>query len=337
MSSVPTSDEIARDARWLAQALDPAAGLVRLAEMDRARYRAASFLDDRMLQEPVNAHIVEWEAVERAIPGNARRDARWIFHIGHVGSTLLARLLGEIPNVLSVREPRFLRDITLVPPESRMPMAAKAQAIFSRTFGTDEVALIKATSFVSEIAPDLVPSGGRAMFMYATPRNYVASILAGENSVKELRMLAQVRAQRAAARIAKLDWANLSDAHLAAAAWATEITALEYAAEAMADRRVEWIDFDAMLGDMEAALARAAEFFGFPVSPVELRSIARGPLMRRYSKALEYDYSPELRRDLIDEAQAHFRREMDDALARLGAAAENSPLLARALTRTQES
>ena len=114
MSSAPTPDEIGCDARWLAQALDPNAGRVRLIEMDRESYRAASFLDDRMMQQPVIVHVVPWQTVESAIPDNARHDARWIFHIGHVGSTLIARLLGEIPGVLSVREPRFLRDLTTV-------------------------------------------------------------------------------------------------------------------------------------------------------------------------------------------------------------------------------
>ena len=59
-----------------------------------------------------------------------------------------------------------------------------------------EIACVKATSFAGEIAPELVPSGERALFMYATPANYIASILAGENSVQELRTLAGSRSQR---------------------------------------------------------------------------------------------------------------------------------------------
>ena len=58
--------------------------------------------------------------------------------------------------------------------------------------------------------------------------------------------------------------------------------------------------------------------------------------MRRYSKALEYDYSAGLRRELIAEATAA-PREIDDALAMLGRAAEKSPLLARALERAGEA
>jgi hypothetical protein len=337
MSSAPPPEEIARDARWLVQALDPQAGLVRLIEMNREGYRKASFLDDRMLEQSMNAMVVPWPAIESALPESARRDARWIFHIGHVGSTLIARLLGEIPGVLAVREPRFLRDLTTVAPERRAGMSIAAQSLFSRTFGPTEVALVKATSFVSEIAPELVPPGSRALFIYATPRNYVASILAGENSVKELGMLAASRIKRSAPRVIGLDRQKLSEAHLAVAAWACEMTALEAAAAAMTDRNVAWADFDRMLTDMDAELARVADHFRFEASSIELQQIACSPLMSRYSKALEFEYSAELRRDLIAAAEAHFSHDINDALAMLRSASEKSPLLAQALARVRES
>src|SRR5438270_6282439 len=161
MSSAPTPAEIARDARWLAQALDPTAGMVRLIAMDREAYRGASFLDDRLLQTPVDAQIVPWPQVEEAMAGELRHDARWIFHIGHVGSTLLSRLLGEIDGVLGVREPRLLRDLALSPAEVRTRYLAPVTKLMSRTFAADEIACVKATSFASEIAVQLVPSGER--------------------------------------------------------------------------------------------------------------------------------------------------------------------------------
>jgi hypothetical protein len=336
MSSAPTADEIACDAKWLAQALDPNAGMVRLIAMDRDSYRAASFLDDRMLQTPVDAQIVSWTLVEDAVSGDElRTDARWIFHIGHVGSTLLSRLLGEIPGVLAVREPRLLRDMALVPAQIREQYIGSVPKLMSRSFAEDEFACVKATSFVSEIAPQLVPPGERALFMYASARNYVASILAGENSVKELRMLAQARAARMAGRGTGLDAQAQSDAHLAAAAWACEMTSLESSAEQMPDRQIAWLDFDRMLENVPEALGSAARHFGFRAEPAQLQTIASGPLMRRYSKALEYDYSPALRRDLIAEAEQHHRRDIESALAMLRSAAEKSPLLARALSRAE--
>jgi hypothetical protein len=335
MSSAPGPDEIARDARWLAQALDPAAGVVRLIAMDAGSYRAASFLDDRMLQSPVDAQIVPWPAIETAMADDLRSDARWIFHVGHVGSTLISRLLGEIDGVLAIREPRFLRDLALSPPEVRAGYIGAAAKLMSRAFAAEEIACVKATSFVSEIASHLVPPNERVLFMFASPRNYVASILAGENSVQELRALAPSRAQRIAARVANLP-PSRNDADLAAAAWACEMTSLEATAQAMADRQIEWADFDRMLDDMRSGLANAAAALQLPLSESQLGEIASGPLMRKYSKALEYDYSPTLRRDLIVDAGRRHRREIDAALAMLNQAAEQSPLLARAVERAGE-
>ena len=331
MSSAPSAAEIVHDATWLTQALDPNNGMVRVVRMDAEAYRSASFLDDRMLQDQHFAGIVPWTSVAEAVPDDARTDARWIFHIGHVGSTLVARLLGEIPGVLSVREPRILRDLAMLP-ERRAEFLPTIQKLFSRTFADEDVALVKATSFVSEIAAELVPPGERALFMYATPRNYIGSILAGPNSVQELEALAPSRAQRTKSRAPVPEPRNAAEA--AAAAWACEMTALEAAAEAMPNRHLAWVDFDAMLADMPGELARVATLFGFAAQAEQIQAIATGPLMSRYSKATEFEYSPSLRRDLIAEAIEANRADIDSALAMLQSAAENSPLLERALDRS---
>jgi len=333
MSSVPNPQEIARDATWLPQALDADKGLVRLVKMDAQAYRDASFLDDRMFTEARESQVLPWAQVAAAVADVARSDARWIFHIGHVGSTLVARLLGELSGVLSIREPRILRDLAMIPEVRRAALVTPVRTLLSRSFAGDETALVKATSFVSEIAPELVPEGGRALFMYATPRNYIGSILAGENSVREMAALAPSRIQRIAGRATLPSPRN--QAELAAVAWACEMTALEGSAAAMDKCGIAWADFDAMLDDMAAELERIAAFFGFGTSKVS--EIAAGPLMRRYSKATEYEYSPSLRRDLISEAVSVNCPDIDSALAMLQSASENSPLLARALDRAKES
>jgi hypothetical protein len=335
MSSAPSADLVWKDARWLAQALDPPKGLVRVVEMDAAAYRTASFLDDRMLTGPVNAHLLAWRDIAAAQPADARRDARWIFHIGHVGSTLIARLLGELEGVLSVREPRILRDLTFFPAETRAPFVPGVQALLSRSFGPGEAALVKATSMVSEIAAELVPPGERALFMFASPENYVRGILAGENSREESRVLAETRAQRLRARGIALEDSGRSEAHLAAAAWACETTALKAASEAMPDRSIEWADFDRLLDDIGVALGQIASFFGFEASVERLQEIAGGPLVGRYSKALDHEYSPSLRRELLAQAGREHRADIDSALAMLARAAENAPLLSRALRRAK--
>lgn len=332
----PTAAEIARDATWLAQAIDPSAGIVRMVAMTADAYREASFLDDRMLQQTVRAATLPWAQVASAAEAIERDDGRWIFHIGHVGSTLIARLLGELSGVLSVREPRFLRDIAALGPGERAAFIPATRKLFSRSFAADQVALAKATSFVSEIAGELVPADGRALFVYARPRNYIASILAGENSVMELDALASSRAQRMAKRVG--EFAHLrSHADLAAAAWACEMTALEVAAEALPRARIMWVDFDRLLGDVGGGLGEITQRLELGASADEVSALAGSPLLMRYSKALEYDYSAGLRCDLIAEATARFESAIDGAVEMLAAKAETSALLARALGRAKEN
>lgn len=334
MSSVP-GHEISADPRWLAQALMAQAGTIRMVAMDSDAYRAASFLDDRLLEQAHEVREVPEAEVAAAVAG-ARSDARWIFHIGHVGSTLLARLLGELEAVLAIREPQLLRDLLAIPPERRAAMVTTVRALFSRTFATDQVALVKATSFVSEIAGELIGPDGRALFLTASPRNYIASILAGENSSMELEALAPTRVALMARRAGPLP-APRHLADLAAVGWACGVTALEGVAAMRGDAQVHWCDFDRFLVDKPAHLAAIAEALALPAAPEAVAALADSPLLKRYSKAMEYHYSSALRAELIADATRQCGDEIDEALAMLGQVAAGSPLLARALQRHEEA
>ena len=57
--------------------------------------------------------------------------------------------------------------------------------------------------------------------------------------------------------------------------------------------------------------------------------------MRRYSKATEYEYSPQLRRELLGDAKEQHRADIESALAMLDAASETAPMLRKALNRAQ--
>jgi hypothetical protein len=333
-SAPPSADDIARDARWLAQSLDAQAGTMRMVAMAPKDYRSASFLDDRMFETERQSVDLPEAEVSASVAGR-REDARWIFHIGHVGSTLIARLLGELPNVLAVREPRLLRDLLAIPPERRMALASTVRQLYSRTFREDQVALVKATSFVSEVAAELLPQVGRALFLTASPRNYIASILAGENSSMELESLAPTRVALMAHRAGPLP-APRHLADLAAIGWACGVTALEGAAEARPDAKIEWGDFDRFLAGKQVHLASIASALALPAAPSDVAALAQSPLLERYSKAMEYDYSSALRAELIADATRHFGGEIEAAMAMLGEVAKGSPLLARALARHEE-
>lgn len=335
MTSQPLPDDWTKDATWLVQAFDPRARIARLVRMDHAAYRAASFLDDRLLSQQVDSRLCNLDELVAASRDIVGPPAGWIFHIGHVGSTLVSRLLGELDGVLSLREPRSLRDLPTATQADQPRLADALRRLMARRAADDRAVIVKATSFVSEYAPLLVDPGAAALLLYASPENYIAGILAGENSVKELLALEQRRAERLRSRGIELPDFDRNLAHRAAAAWACEITSLEAAVETMPGRRILWADFDAILGDMAGWLERSARHFGLEASPERIEELATGPLMRRYSKALEYDYSPSLRAELLAEAADEHRAEIEAALKALRDAAKSAPVVARALDRAE--
>lgn len=334
MAALPLPDDLTGDASWLVQAIDPRARLARLVRMDADAYRAASFLDDRMLSQQAESRLCDLDELVAAAEGLAEPPDGWIFHIGHVGSTLVSRLLGELDGVLALREPRSLRDLAVAGDE-RPRLARALGAMMSRRGPTDEIVIVKATSFVSEYAPFLVKPGAAALFLYAALPNYIAGILAGENSVKELAALHDQRVHRLASRGIWLQGFDRGNALRAAAAWACEMSSLEAASEAMTDRNILWADFDDMLSDMTHWLSRTAAHFGLAISPQRSEELAANPLMRRYSKAPEYDYSPSLRAELLAEATRNHLAEINAAVAALEEAAKSTPMLARALARAE--
>ena len=333
MSSQPLPVNWTDDATWLVQAIDPKDRLIRLIRMNDEAYRRASFLDDRVLGDAADARLCSLdEAVAAAVRIGPDR-AGWIFHIGHVGSTLVSRLLGDLGSVLAIREPRSLRDLAGASDDERPALALALRKLMGRGLVPGQAVVIKATSFVSEYAPQLVAPGAPVLFMFASPRRYIEGILAGENSVKELRLLAEERRRRLSGRGIDLAGFGGGDADLAAAAWLCEMTSLEAAADKLSDDQLMWADFDRMLAGMGEALARIAAHFGIIAERDAIDAIVAGPLMRRYSKAQEYDYSPALRAELLADAGRRNRGEIDAALAELGGLAARFPLAARAIDR----
>jgi len=316
---------------WLPFELDLATDRVALLRMSEADYKAASFLDQRVLRPDSQIRQTAWSALQ--MPAAAPRDAGWIFHIGNVGSTLISRLLGELPGVLALREPLALRGFAAAPPAGAD--FDRLTALLSRSFRPEQRANVKATSFTSEIAPRLVSRGSRALFLYASPERYLENILAGENSWQTLAALSPVRLERLRGRCPNLpaDLAAMHDGLKAALGWACEMTSLEAAAAALPAGTAMWLDFDRFLADPVSHFRAIAAHFGYEAANAE--AICEGPLMGRYSKALEYEYSPALRREILADARARHAAPIRDALNWLAALESRYPAAAQAIRRAR--
>jgi len=316
---------------WLPFELDPTTDRVAWLGMSEADYRAASFLDQRMLRPDSEFRHSPWPDM----PADSRRDADYIFHIGNVGSTLISRLLGELPQVFALREPLLLRSFAeMRPSDERFDTLT---ALLARTFRPEQRANVKATSFTSEIADRLVRPGGRALFLYAAPERYLENILAGQNSWQTLAALSPVRLARLQRRCPGLaaDLGRMHDGLKAALGWACEMTSLGEAAGKLPAEAVLWMDFDVFLADPPRHFAGVAGHFGHDVDPAAARAICEGPLMRRYSKALDYEYSPELRREILADARRRHAPAIADALNWLAGLESRYPAVARAIRRAR--
>jgi hypothetical protein len=306
---------------------EPATDCVTWLRLSEGDYKDASFLDFRLVQPQSELRHSPWPDV----PADARRDAHYIFHIGNVGSTLISRLLDELPEVFAVREPQLLRQL------GADADFATVAGLLSRTWRPEQRANVKATSFTSELADRLVQPGAKALFLYATPDIYLASILAGQNSWQTLAALSDVRLARLQGRCPGLtaDINTMHDGLKAALGWACEMTSLERAAEALPAETVLWLDFDTFLADPVRHFIAIAAHFGIEVSPPLAGAIAEGPLMRRYSKALDYEFSPRARRETLADSRVRHGRAIQDGLDWLGGLASRYPAVAQAIRRAQ--
>jgi hypothetical protein len=322
---------------WFPQHYDAASDNVLLVARSEAAYRATAFLDERSLTPATPSHLVPWTTVAGAVPADARRDIQYIFHIGHVGSTLISRLLGELPEVLALREPQILRDFSACLAEARWePESVPARldalaALLSRTFRPEQRAMAKASSFVSEIAAELVPAGSRTLLLYAEPERYIANIVAGPNSREEMRANATSRLERLHRRTGTRRWllSDLSGGQTIAMAWACEMTSLLQASDRLGAKRVMWLDFDAFLAKPASWLGRLAVFFGLDATAAE--ALATHPLMGRYSKAPEYEYDAALREEVLAEARREHGTAITEGLRWLEQAAAENEAVARCL------
>jgi len=343
----PLAASLARSPALFPLAFDPATDQFTFIRLSETEYQQASFLDARALAPQTLRRVISRQEVEAAVAGSGLQEAaNYIFHIGHVGSTLLSRLLGTHPQVFALREPAILRTFaqmgcdpqstggrwTHTEFEGRLGTVLK---LLSRTFRPNQRALVKTTSFVSELAPQVLarPSRPSAIFIFVLAETYLPTILSAPNSPTEARLLAKTRLARLHAKIGEARWRlhELGDGEMVAMSWACEMAALAEAARG-ADERVLWLNFDEFLNNPAPWLGAAFTHVGIQTTPAQIDAILSGPDMGRYAKAPEYAYGVDLRSDLLRDARRNYAGQIENGLRWLKEAEAMVPTLRQVLT-----
>ncbi len=331
------------------QQLDLVRDAVLVVRIDAAAYRAASFLDDRILGPTTQGAWLPVgsisDATRRVHQGRA---LHFIFHTGHVGSTLVSRLLDEIGDVLSLREPLPLRTLAdardvLALPESLLSAEqfghhlAMFMKLWSRGYDGNRGVVVKATSSAGRLAIPLLEhsAASRATYMNLRAETFLATLLAGQNSPLDLRGHGPGRIRRLQAHtntpLAPLH--ELSIGELAAMSWLAESWSQYDALERFPDRVIA-LDFDDFLGDVVEAMRRVLGHFGLRCDPRLLSGLMRSPVLARYSKAPEYAYTPDTRAHLIDASRRTNREEIRKGLTWLERLARLDGAVAAVVHRT---
>ena len=286
--------------------------------LDAQAYRSASFLDDRILGADTHGAWLPLRRVGDALrPGRATLPVHFILHTGHVGSTLVSRLLDETAAVLSLREPLPLRSLAEAHDGLGRPDSLLSEADFASTLelflrlwgrgysGTSRV-IVKPTSSASRLAVPLLRRDERSRAIYINLRAepYLATLLAGNNSAVDLRGHGPERMRRLQSRLSQPlpPLHSLSPGELTAMSWLCESWTRHETLRQCPDRLLG-VDFDEFLANVEAGIGRVLAHFGRPADAALAADLARSRVLTRYSKAPEYAYTAELRTQVLRDSR----------------------------------
>lgn len=303
----------------VAHSFDLARDSVLLIDIGAATIRNTAFLDDRVVKPTMKGTWVELGRVLQALQDTrALHPLHFIFHTGHVGSTLVSRLLDETGAVFPLREPGALRSLadahdalgrvdSLLNERGFSILLAGFLRLWSRGDATTKAVVLKATSSAGRMAPTLLAQHptARAIYLNLKAEPYITTLLAGRNSAIDLRGLGPERFRRLTAYGAPdlQPLHQLSRGELAAAGWLAETWSQHKSLDAAGPRIIP-IDFDALLGDVGGEIGRIARHLGLPHTGTYLANIGESPSLKRYAKAPEHAYSPALRAQVLSETRA---------------------------------
>lgn len=247
--------------------------------MDRDAYHRSIFLDGRI--SPAADQVMKVPAAAIADPRRRPGPTGWIFHVAHCGSTLLARALDRPSASLVLREPLALRQLALAPDPRRLALTL---AMLSKRYRENSPTIVKANVPVNFLLPDLVESdpGARAIFLYATLRDYLLAILRSDNHRQWLRLVTTQLAPHLG------DLTGFSDAQRCAALWLAQMRAFTEAISRLPAARA--LDAEAFFADPGPVLKAAASHLGAPMSDGEIGAAVGGPLFATYSKNPEQPF-----------------------------------------------
>jgi hypothetical protein len=269
---------------------NPERDLAVLSPMSEASYRDSVFMDDRLVRSETRDLALSLNALGRLWQhsGVAARAIHYIGHMGHCGSTLLSRVLGELPGLHSLREPPVLVALSRALRHLETPgfglstfewsqLLELAALMMQRTWRASEVSVVKPTSAAGNLLPYLMNRTGdeRAVLLYVHLADWLPIMLRPDTR-RETRLFAKdFRLGDFAAAAGNQVASPASAGELAAMTWllqAREFTAL--LDDPRTGARVRLLHFDTLLDHPVPVIGALCEWFGKPQRRDDIAAVA---------------------------------------------------------------
>jgi hypothetical protein len=319
---------------WLPLRLDLDRERIWFAPLSAEEYRRFAFLDDRMQRQVTGAYLIDLKSLSRHLSSRPLpHPMHYILHGAHCCSTLLARCLETLTGCFVLKEPYLLTQIAILRDylagrpqgwdariDSELPDWFKmGTLLLNRTYGADDVVIVKANDLCNGLGPDLLSRDRRSkiIFLQSPLKTFLLSVLKlpGRRSWARERLEILAAPIAASGVLPDLPSAPLADAEAAAALWLYNCWLCRGLITGSDSDRVLTIGGEAVADDPLGTVVRAAEFFGLG----SLQSGAVGDLVNlestRHAKDISLPYSAAERKQDRSAADARFGSEAALGLA----------------------
>lgn len=290
-----------------------------LVKINEQTYRSVSFLDRRMLtRNTVGAWFPLKTLCSVAASGPAPPIPHYILHVGYCGSTLISRLLAELPGNLPVREPTALLALAVVRRELGRPESWLSDTqwqryydlttrTLARTYRSGHRAIIKLTSTAGNLLEPMLASGqsvSQLLMLYLRLETLLTIMLRSPDMRETLHADSQKWIADFCRLTARSDirLAELNDAQQVVIKWLT-LMLLFTSASQTNPAQVRLLDFDDFLKNPAGELDSIARHFRLGAGDKSIGELASGPLMQRYSKIPSQAFNPTQRARELNEAR----------------------------------
>ena len=247
-----------------------------------------------------------------------------IFHTAFCGSTLMSQALHAAFDVLSLREPEPLSNLLEL---FRSPLKTEdyknhwlgiVLKLLAKRYQPEAITVVKTNDYSNPMMMEILNrySETPALFMYTPLDEFVAGCLKAQNRREWIKGRYNSTKAHADHLFAQdRESASISDqsfAEMAAFYWSYNI-ALFFQSWRAHPERIRSLDFNAMLSDPLQALEACGAWFGLEKSRDADANEKVDALFGVYSKNSRMTYSPQQRRDDIQQQLANYADELEKA------------------------